>query len=189
MNATEFQFLPHRLFVAAIRRSKSCDMSGTETSVHDRELKIYDSTDAPVAEAILRLAGSHGDVAEALGVDVSAIEDWIRDYPEFRAACDRGRAEANSGPQRSLFRRAVGYDHEVEKVMKKGSRAYVVSTREHIKPELSACRLWLMNRRPEKWKKLGKGSDEKTVDEFLGELLRAMKEKDRQERERREPRN
>ncbi len=164
-------------------------MSGTEHSAANLELNIYDSMYAPIAEAILRLAGSDGDVAEALGVDVSAIEDWKRDYPEFRAACDRGRAQANSGPQRSLFRRAVGYDHDVEKVMKKGSRAYLVSTREHVKPELGACRLWLMNRRPEKWKKLGNGNDERTLDEFFGELLRDMKEKDRQERERRERRN
>ena len=49
----------------------------------------------------------------------------------------------------SLYRQALGYDVEVQRVTKDGD---IVTVTEHVAPSLGACCFWLKNRRPSEWR-------------------------------------
>jgi len=134
---------------------------------------LYEPEYCSIAEAVFRLEGGDADVAEAVGVHPSDVHEWRRKHREFAEACARGRSAVNTGTQRSAFRRAVGYDHEVETVLFSGDRSFVEISREHVPPDFGSCRWWLINRRPEKWKKLGDGGDERTLLEVFGDMFDA----------------
>ena len=48
--------------------------------------------------------------------------------------------------------RAVGYSYHSEKFLQYEGQMIRAPIVEHVPPDVNACRLWLMNRRPDKWR-------------------------------------
>ena len=67
------------------------------------------------------------EIAERLGVSPTTITTWKQTYPEFLAAMKSNKEEADSVVEHSLYRKAVQGD-------------------------VVACRYWLSNRQPSKWR-------------------------------------
>ena len=122
------------------------------------------------------------ELADFFGVSISAIKRWKIRYPEFRTATALGKQEADDRVVDALFQRAVGYSFDAEKIFPPRGRARKelrVSYREHVPPDTTAARLWLLNRQPELWRDrhelTGKdGSSllgDKTLEEVRAELV------------------
>jgi hypothetical protein len=57
------------------------------------------------------------DLAELLEVEPATIADWIAGFPDFAMALKQGREIADATAAERLFQRAIGFSHEVEKVV------------------------------------------------------------------------
>ena len=73
---------------------------------------------------------------------------------EFSAALKKGKGEANSRVERSLYHRPVGYSYDAVKIfMPAGKdRPVIVPYREHVPPDTVACIFWPKDRQREEWR-------------------------------------
>lgn len=110
-----------------------------------------------MAEHASRLCGlglTDEEIAQFFGITVRTIYKWKARHPEFAAAIKTGGAPADERVERSLFKRAVGYQQDAVKIfLPKGALGpVVVPYKEQIAPDTTACIFWLKNRRPDLWR-------------------------------------
>ncbi|MBK1691094.1 hypothetical protein [Ectothiorhodospira mobilis] len=129
-----------------------------DSPLHD----IYE-TDAPgrtkYRRQYARLAYKHAllgatpaHVASLLEVTEQTVYDWMSAHPEFRAAMEQGRMDADANVARSLYKKATGYTHQAVKVFQYQGQPVVVPYTEIVPPDTEAAKFWLKNRQPEMWK-------------------------------------
>jgi hypothetical protein len=83
------------------------------------------------------------DLADFFGVQIVTIWRWLAKHEDFRAAVAIGRQTADERVERSLFHRAVGYTYDAVKVVLCKGKAVSVPYRQHVPPDVAACKLWL----------------------------------------------
>ncbi len=92
------------------------------------------------------LGATNTGLADLFDVGPRTIDRWIADIPSFAKAVRDGRAIADGRVARSLYERAVGYQHTVERVLfHRGEEKRITSTVQHP-PDTQACIFWLRNR-------------------------------------------
>ena len=97
------------------------------------------------------LGATNAGLADLFDVGQRTIDRWIADIPSFAKAVRDGRAIADGRVARSLYERAVGYRHTVERIMfHRGEEKRITSTVQHP-PDTQACIFWLRNRRRDVW--------------------------------------
>jgi hypothetical protein len=97
------------------------------------------------------LGATNAGLAELFDVGQRTIDRWIADIPSFAKAVRDGRAIADGRVARSLYERAVGYQHAVERVLfHRGEEKRITSTVQHP-PDTQACIFWLRNRCRSGW--------------------------------------
>lgn len=98
------------------------------------------------------LGADQAKLAEFFGCHLNTITNWKKEYPDFEDAISRGGVRADAEIAHALYHRAKGYQHEdVEiKVVDKG--IVEVPIIKQYPPDTHAAKMWLMNRRPDKWK-------------------------------------
>ena len=107
---------------------------------------------AAVARALCKRGATAGELAEEFGVSTSTIWLWRCKYEDFSSALLEGKDAFDDRAERALAMRAIGYSVHTQKLFcYEGSivRADVV---EHYPPDVGALKMWLGNRRPDKWK-------------------------------------
>jgi hypothetical protein len=112
----------------------------------------------------LRLCGlSNVVIANIMETSEAMLWEWRQRVVEFDNAWHSGGALADANVAHSLYKRATGYEYEQEKVYPSTQFRDIERTTvtEHIPPDVSAAKLWLLNRQPETWK-------EKTTSEITG---------------------
>lgn len=92
------------------------------------------------------------EVAQALDVHVSTLYRWKAAHPEFREALRVGKDLADDRVEASMYHRAVGYSYPALKIMQDKGSPVIVPYTEHVPPSEVAGTLWLINRRPDKWR-------------------------------------
>src|SRR5690606_14815948 len=87
-------------------------------------------------------------------VSEATINAWKREHVEFARALKDGKRVADARVVRSLFHRAIGYEHEAVKVYLdvRTRKPIVVPYTKRYPPETSAAIFWLKNRRPDLWR-------------------------------------
>jgi len=131
---------------------------------------LYKPEYAERARAHCLLGATNAGLADEFEVAPRTIDNWIANIPEFAAAVREGRAVADARVARSLYERAVGYEHTVEQtVLHRGEERKLTNT-VHYPPDTGACIFWLRNRQPRYWG--GRGRDEPggLTEEMLAEL-------------------
>jgi hypothetical protein len=106
------------------------------------------------AELACRAGFTDRELAELLGVSLSALGKWKRQREDFCSALKVGKAEADSRVERSLYERATGYSYNAVKIfLPYGSREPVYAPYvEHVPPDTTAAIFWLKNRNPAQWR-------------------------------------
>ncbi len=113
------------------------------------------------------------EIADDLDVSIATLYNWRAKHPAFLSALKYGKEQSNERVERSLYLRAVGYEHDAVKVSfdKNGNPIYA-PYRELVPPDPGAQKLWLMNRKPEEWKERVEFT---RPDDPLSELLAEMR--------------
>jgi len=87
-------------------------------------------------------------LASFFSVDVSTINNWKNDYPEFLDAIKKGKEKADLEVTQSLKKRASGMKLK-KQVVKEGG---IVEIEDEIAPDTAAAIFWLKNRQPKIWR-------------------------------------
>ena len=123
------------------------------------------------------------DIANAIGIGLSSLIKWRKQYPEIEAALKQARQVIDYKVENALLKAALGYTKKevvVTTIMRYGR---VVETQKEestldVPPSTQAIQFWLTNRLPDKWKR---DPQKVTLDEVLDdggvkiEVVRAQK--------------
>lgn len=115
------------------------------------------------AEKLAALGATDRDVAEFFGISEATLHRWKHTQPEFCDALKVGKEASDQRVEQSLYRKAVGYTFDSEKVFQHQGEIVRAKTVEHVPPDTTACIFWLKNRRPDLWR-------DKQVVEHEGEI-------------------
>ncbi|AEI37725.1 MAG: helix-turn-helix domain-containing protein [Zymomonas mobilis subsp. pomaceae] len=111
----------------------------------------FKSDYVPQARKLAKLGATNRELAEFFDVSIRTIGRWILNHPEFARAVRVGKAVADDRVEASLYKRAVGYSYDCQKVMMVAGKPEIVEFVEHLPPDINACNFWLRNRRPKQW--------------------------------------
>ena len=107
---------------------------------------------AAIAAGMARLGGSDFEIAEEMGVSTNTLGRWRSKYPELCEALNQGKDAFDDRAERSLALRAIGYSVHTEKLFCCEGSVVRADMIEHFPPDVGALKMWLGNRRPDKWK-------------------------------------
>jgi hypothetical protein len=142
---------------------------------------LYQPIYAEQAAKLCALGATDADLADFFGVVVNTIDNWKHAHPEFLGSLKNAKATADGEVERSLFRRAMGYEHDAVKIMAVadgqgiGSHIEQVPYVERYPPDTTAAIFWLKNRQPDRWR--DKHEVEHDVSGNLAQLMREAEER------------
>jgi len=97
-------------------------------------------------------------LADFFDVSLATISNWKNDFPEFLEAIKEGKQVADRNVEKSLYQRAMGYEHVDEKIffdkdaINDGDRIIRAGTIKKYAPETAAAIFWLKNRKSKEWR-------------------------------------
>lgn len=104
------------------------------------------------AEKLCKLGATDAELADFFEVSITTVKNWQRAHPDFLAALKSGKEEADNRVERSLYHRAVGYEHDAVKIFQVGGKPLIVPYRERVAPDTTAAIFWLKNRQSNLWR-------------------------------------
>ena len=99
------------------------------------------------------LGATDKELAEFFKVAEQTVNNWKVEYPEFFESITRGKGLADANVAKSLYHRAVGYEHpELITATFQGQITDTMEVTKHYPPDTVAAQFWLKNRRPNQWR-------------------------------------
>lgn len=113
----------------------------------------YKTEYAKQAEKLTKLGATDRQLADFFEVSEQTVNAWKITQPAFLESLKLGKDEADGNVERSLYRRAMGFEHEAVKIFcSKDGLVTQVPYREVVAPDTTACIFWLKNRKKEDWR-------------------------------------
>ena len=112
----------------------------------------YKDEYAEEAKKLCEYGLTDAQMAEFFGVSIPTFNAWKGKHPEFLKSLKAGKEIADDLVVRSLYQRAVGYDYHEDKIFNNQGEELIVPTIKHQPADVSAIKLWLVNRRGDEWK-------------------------------------
>jgi hypothetical protein len=112
----------------------------------------YDPKTYPAQAKFLAQRGAtQADIAECFGVSTRTLQRWLAQHPELDAAVQVGNEVFDSGVERALAERAMGYlmSWEEEELHPVTGEKHWVIRRQYLPPDTKAINMWLTNRKPQ----------------------------------------
>lgn len=99
------------------------------------------------------------DVANRIGITLTTLKAWRKQYPEIDSALKAGREIVDYKVENALLKSALGYktkEVKVTTIMRHGKVVETIreTTDKEQAPNVSAAQCWLYNRLPKKWKNM-----------------------------------
>jgi hypothetical protein len=92
------------------------------------------------------------EVAAFFEVTERTIARWKLAHPDFAKALSVGKDVANKRVEKSLYQRAIGFEHEAEEVFCAAGKVTRVKTVKKYPPDTGAIVFYLCNRDPANWR-------------------------------------
>jgi hypothetical protein len=148
---------------AVTSKSTKTDKASKASNPGGRPSKFRDEFVEQGAK-LTRMGATDAQLADFFKVTLSTLYLWKVQHEEFSEALKRGKDEVDAQVEQSLFRRAMGYTHDSEKLFQSFGKVVRAQTQEHYPPDTTAMIFWLKNRQPEKWRdKPDGGADDTPV--------------------------
>lgn len=112
----------------------------------------YDPKYNEIAKELCLLGKTDEQIAEAFGVHFNTINIWKKKHPLFKVSIMDGREFADGRVAKSLYHRAIGYEHDDVHVSAYQGDVTLTPIRKHYPPDTQAASLWLRNRQPKLWR-------------------------------------
>lgn len=104
------------------------------------------------AAKLCALGATDAQLADFFEVAVSTINLWKVQHPAFSESIKVPKAEADDRVEQSLYRRALGYEHDEVDIRVVSGELVTTPIRKHYPPDTTAGIFWLKNRRPAEWR-------------------------------------
>lgn len=92
------------------------------------------------------------ELAKFFHVTGASINEWQKVHPSFSKALTSAREFAAGKVVAAMYKNALGYDHDEDKIFNDNGTAMVVKTVKHYPPNQAAAQFFLKNRDPDKWR-------------------------------------
>lgn len=93
------------------------------------------------------------EMADILNITTSTLDNWKKKHSKFFASLKNAKDEADKSVVKSLHERAIGYEHEEEKIFcNADGDVTTVQTVKHYPPDPTSMIFWLKNRDRENWR-------------------------------------
>lgn len=141
--------------------------------------QYYESEDGLLLIELWRRQGiKMEDIAnDYIGVSVETFRKWRKQNPAIQKACDTAIEICNSSVEKSLLKRATGYDYDEETwELVEGELRKTRVIRKHVPPETKAILAWLYNRLPNSWRSVQEPLEATQYTNTIKDILIAMKE-------------
>lgn len=102
-------------------------------------------------EKLCLLGATDIQIADFFGVSEKTLNNWKHSHPEFLQSLKLAKEEADIAVERSLYRKALGYEFESEKVFCQEGQIVRAPIREIVPPSDTAIIFWLKNRKGKDW--------------------------------------
>lgn len=122
---------------------------------------------AAQAAKLCALGATDAQLADFFGVAVSTVNLWKVEHREFSESIRVPKAEADERVEQSLFRRALGYEHDEVDIRVVAGQVVQTPIRKHYPPDTTAAIFWLKNRKPAEWR-------DKQEHEHSGEMAHSL---------------
>lgn len=118
----------------------------------------YQPVYARMAATACELGATDADLAKLFDVAESTINLWKLEHPKFSESVKEAKSLLDQQVEQSLYRRAMGWEHDAVKIMAVaqgeglGSAIEQVPYVEHYPGDTTAMIFWLKNRQPARWR-------------------------------------
>jgi hypothetical protein len=112
----------------------------------------YKSEYAGQAQKLCELGATDAEIADFFNVDARTVYRWKHDHEDFCQALKAGKAAADERVERSLYHRAVGYEHPDVHISNYQGDVTATPIVKHYPPDTTAMIFWLKNRRRAEWR-------------------------------------
>jgi transcriptional regulator with XRE-family HTH domain len=97
------------------------------------------------------------DIADRLGISMSAFSQYKLDYTELKEALKKNKEIIDTEVENALLKRALGYSYEevtteIEE-SPTGKKKKIKKTTKQVVPDVTAQAIWLQNRNAAKWRR------------------------------------
>lgn len=104
------------------------------------------------AAKLCLLGATDSQLADFFAVSVSTINLWKMQHPEFSESIKVPKEQADERVEQSLYRRAMGYEHDEVDLKVVAGEIIATPVRKHYPPDTTAAIFWLKNRRSQEWR-------------------------------------
>lgn len=112
-----------------------------------------------------------------IGISVEAFRKWRRENPAIQRACNTAIEVCNSSVEKSLLKRATGYDYWEETYeLIEGEMLLTKQVKKHVVPDTKAILAWLYNHLPNIYRTTQEPLEQTQYTETIASILVAMKE-------------
>lgn len=112
----------------------------------------YKAEFAKEASKLCKLGATDAQLADFFEVSVSTINLWKVQHKEFSESVKVPKAEADEKVEQSLYRRAMGYEHDEVDIKVVAGALVQTPIRRYYPPDSTAMIFWLKNRKPGEWR-------------------------------------
>lgn len=123
-------------------------------------------------EKLARLGATDKDLADFFDVTEQTINNWKLARDGFFESLKKGKLLADAKVASALYHRALGYEHEEDKIFVDDGQPVIVPTIKHYPPDTVAGIFWLKNRRPDLWRDKPKDDETNTSIDKLAQVIR-----------------
>ena len=95
-------------------------------------------------------------ISKNMGIAYSTLREWKKKYSALQAALKKGKEVVDYEVEAALYKRAIGYNVEEEKIYVQEIEGKTTKRKEiikkHIPGDTTAQIFWLKNRKPADWR-------------------------------------
>ena len=103
------------------------------------------------------LGATDGAMATFFNISEVTFNAWKKKHPRFLKSMRAGKAQADARVARSLYARAIGYEHPEVDIRAVKGKIRKTSLVKFYPPDTAAATFWLRNRQPELWRDVQRG--------------------------------
>ncbi len=127
------------------------------------------------AKKLCRLGATDLEIADFFGITVRTLFNWKNEHDDFFHALNESKTIPDERVERSLFHRAIGYEHDEVDIRVIDHQIVKTQIRKYYPPDTTACIFWLKNRRPDLWR--DKREEAAPTEGNSDDLLKSIAEK------------
>jgi hypothetical protein len=116
-----------------------------------RPIEYNEKLHPKLAEKCYADGMTNDEAAEYMEIARSTLHEWRKKYKAFSDAIDRGKNAVDDKVESKLLQKAMGYEEDAVKIFQHLGEPVIVDYIKKYQPDLGAIKMWLNNRRPDKW--------------------------------------